>query len=104
MGVVPDGSKTAFSVAEKVEGEGRVSTADRYELRLPSDEEAPWVRLYKLLGTMVDYSVGATGTAEKSVNRSVTSVRLTSRMGGDGAAAGEPTLADGAAGRGQFLW
>ena len=40
------------------------------------------MRKYKLLGTHVDYTVGEKGTCEKAVSRSVTAVRLMSRMGG----------------------
>ena len=82
VGVAGDGSKTAFSVAEKQGTAGRVSTAERYEVKLPSGEVVPAVRKYKLLGTQVDYTVGEKGTCEKAVSRSVTAVRLMSRVGG----------------------
>ena len=63
VGVAEDGSKTAFR-------------------KLPSGEVVPAVRKYKLLGTQVDYTVGEKGTCEKAVSRSVTAVRLMSRVGG----------------------
>ena len=39
VGVAEDGSKTAFSVAGEQGTDGRVSTAERYEVKLPKVEK-----------------------------------------------------------------
>ena len=49
---------------------------------LASGERVPSLRKYKLLGTLVDYSVSEAETVDKAVKRSVTAVRLMSRLGG----------------------
>ena len=85
VGVAEDGSKTAFSVsglASGNKGGGRSDIAHRYEMILASGERVPSLRKYKLLGTLVDYSVSEAETVDKAVRRSVTAVRLMSRLGG----------------------